>query len=99
MFTIDLLTGKPLLLTTTISGGTSSSGSTYQQVNTYADLPAPSTVSGQIYVVRSSTGIFLPNNPISNEEMEDYLGKLNGKESLVKARILKQNGIKRNRKS
>jgi len=65
MFTIDLLTGKPLLLTTTISGGTSSSGSTYQQENVYADLPAPSSVSGQIYVVRSSTGTFLPNRKSS----------------------------------
>ena len=42
----------------------------------------------------TSAGIFLPNNPISNDEMEDYLGKLNGKDSIVKARILKQNGIK-----
>ena len=33
----------------------------------------------------TSAGIFLPNNPISNDEMEDYLGKLNGKDSIVKA--------------
>lgn len=41
----------------------------------------------------TSMGIFLPNNPIANEEMENYLGKINGKESVVKNRILKQNGI------
>ncbi|MBA3898697.1 MAG: beta-ketoacyl-ACP synthase III [Bacteroidetes bacterium] len=39
-------------------------------------------------------GIFLPNEPISNEEMEDYLGEVNGKKSVVKERILTQNGIK-----
>ncbi len=43
----------------------------------------------------TSAGIFLPNSPISNDEMEDYLGRLNGKESTLKARILKQNGIKK----
>ena len=42
----------------------------------------------------TSAGVFLPNSPISNDEMEDYLGKVYGKESLLKARILKQNGIK-----
>lgn len=43
----------------------------------------------------TSAGIFLPNNPISNDEMEDYLGRLNGNESTLKSRILKQNGIKK----
>lgn len=38
-------------------------------------------------------GAFLPNEPVSNEEMEDYLGRINGVNSSVKARILKQNGI------
>ncbi|MFA9212384.1 MAG: beta-ketoacyl-ACP synthase III [Candidatus Methylacidiphilales bacterium] len=42
----------------------------------------------------TSAGVYLPNSPISNEEMEDYLGRLYGKDSLVKSRILKQNGIK-----
>lgn len=42
----------------------------------------------------TSAGVYLPNSPISNEEMEDYLGRLHGKDSLVKSRILKQNGIK-----
>ena len=42
----------------------------------------------------TSAGVFLPNNPVSNDEMEDYLGKVYGKESTLKARILKQNSIK-----
>lgn len=41
----------------------------------------------------TSSGTFLPNKAISNDEMEDYLGRINGKNSSVKERILKQNGI------
>ncbi len=41
----------------------------------------------------TSIGKFLPNSPISNEEMEDYLGKINGDASRVRERILNQNGI------
>jgi 3-oxoacyl-[acyl-carrier-protein] synthase-3 len=39
-------------------------------------------------------GTFLPGEPVSNDEMEDYLGRINGQSSAVKPRILKQNGIK-----
>lgn len=46
----------------------------------------------EVYI--TSTGAFLPNEPISNEEMESYLGCINGKKSRAKDRILKQNGIK-----
>lgn len=42
----------------------------------------------------NATGIFLPGTPVDNNEIEDYLGKINGEESAVKSRILKQNGIK-----
>ncbi len=42
----------------------------------------------------TSLGAYLPNEPISNDELEDYLGRINGKSSAVKNRILKQNGIK-----
>ena len=45
----------------------------------------------KVYI--TSAGIFLPNDPISNNEMEDYLGKINGQESKLKERILAQNGI------
>lgn len=41
----------------------------------------------------NSIGKFLPGNPISNPEMEDYLGLVNDRPSKVKSRILKSNGI------
>jgi 3-oxoacyl-[acyl-carrier-protein] synthase-3 len=41
----------------------------------------------------TAAGTFLPNQSISNDEMEDYLGRVNGKPSPAKNRILKQNGI------
>ncbi len=41
----------------------------------------------------TSSGVFLPNKAILNDEMESYLGKINGQSSSVKERILKQNGI------
>jgi 3-oxoacyl-[acyl-carrier-protein] synthase III len=44
-------------------------------------------------VFLNSIGKFLPGDPITNDQMEDYLGKVNGKASKVKARILKSNGI------
>lgn len=46
----------------------------------------------EVYI--TSSGAFLPNEPISNDSMEDFLGRVNGKDSSVKDRILKQNGIK-----
>ncbi|MDH4058337.1 MAG: 3-oxoacyl-ACP synthase, partial [Cyclobacteriaceae bacterium] len=41
----------------------------------------------------TSLGAYLPNNPIANDEMENFIGKINGKKSQVKDRVLKQNGI------
>jgi 3-oxoacyl-[acyl-carrier-protein] synthase III len=41
----------------------------------------------------TSTGAFLPGPPIGNDEMEDILGRVDGKGSRLKARILKSNGI------
>ena len=37
---------------------------------------------------------FLPNNPVSNDEMEEYLGLIKGLKSKSKALILRNNGIK-----
>ena len=45
----------------------------------------------EVYI--TSSGVYLPNQPISNDEMENYLGRINGADSAVRARILKQNGI------
>jgi 3-oxoacyl-[acyl-carrier-protein] synthase-3 len=41
----------------------------------------------------TALGKFLPGPPVSNDEMEDYLGMISGKPSKLRARILKQNGI------
>ena len=45
----------------------------------------------QVYI--NGIGKFLPGEPISNDRMEDYLGKINDRPSKVKQRILKSNGI------
>jgi 3-oxoacyl-[acyl-carrier-protein] synthase-3 len=44
-----------------------------------------------VYV--TSTGAFLPGPPIDNDEMEKILGLIDGRESRLKRRILKANGI------
>ena len=45
----------------------------------------------QAYI--NGIGKFLPGEPISNDRMENYLGKINDRTSKVKQRILKSNGI------
>lgn len=44
-----------------------------------------------IYI--NAISAFLPGKPISNDEMEDYLGKVNGEASRWKSRVLSKNGI------
>jgi 3-oxoacyl-[acyl-carrier-protein] synthase III len=46
----------------------------------------------EVYI--TSSGSFLPNIPVPNKDMEDYLGRINGRDSRCKDRILNQNGIK-----
>ncbi len=46
----------------------------------------------ETYITRIAK--FLPNEPVRNEEMEDYLGYINGKASKSKAIVLRNNGIK-----
>jgi len=41
----------------------------------------------------TALGKFLPGPPVSNDEMEEYLGMIGGKPSRLRERILKQNGI------
>jgi len=41
----------------------------------------------------TSTGSFLPGRAVSNEQMEDVLGLVNGKRSRFRRQILKSNGI------
>lgn len=42
----------------------------------------------------TSAGAYLPGEPISNDHIEDALGLVGGKESRLKRRILKSNGIR-----
>ncbi|KJF43578.1 beta-ketoacyl-ACP synthase III [Draconibacterium sediminis] len=42
----------------------------------------------------SSVSKFLPNSPVENEDMEQYLGLINEKPSRVRRIVLKKNGIK-----
>lgn len=42
----------------------------------------------------NKVAVFLPNKPISNEDMEDYIGLVGGKPSRVRSIVLRQNGIK-----
>ncbi|MGO4548488.1 3-oxoacyl-[acyl-carrier-protein] synthase III C-terminal domain-containing protein [Paenibacillus sp. 2TAB23] len=44
-------------------------------------------------VYMTSIGKFLPGDPVGNDEIEDYLGQINGKSSKSKRRILEQNKI------
>lgn len=47
----------------------------------------------EVYI--NNTSIFLPNSPVSNDEMEEYLGYINDTPSRSKAIVLRNNGIKR----
>ncbi|QRR03971.1 beta-ketoacyl-ACP synthase III [Dyadobacter sandarakinus] len=47
----------------------------------------------EAYITRIAK--FLPNEPVSNYEMEEYLGYINGKPSKSKAIVLRNNGIKK----
>ncbi|MBQ0030077.1 MAG: beta-ketoacyl-ACP synthase III [Bacteroidales bacterium] len=46
----------------------------------------------EVYI--TNTSHFFPNNPVSNDEMEEYLGLINGKPSLARRIVLSKNGIK-----
>ena len=45
----------------------------------------------QVYI--NSTSKFFPNNPVSNDEMEEYLGYIDGRPSKSKKIVLRNNGI------
>ena len=47
----------------------------------------------EVYINRSAH--FFPNDPVSNEEIESYLGLVNGKPSRSRSIVLRNNGIKR----
>ncbi len=45
----------------------------------------------EVYI--TDTSLFLPNKPVGNDEMEEYLGYINGKPSKSKKIVLRNNGI------
>lgn len=45
----------------------------------------------EVYITNTSS--FFPNGPVSNDEMEDYLGYINGQPSKSKRIVLRNNGI------
>lgn len=56
----------------------SKSGGTYPEVDTFAELPDPTTVSGEIYTVKTNTGVIFINRAkkglyISNGTSWEYL--------------------------
>ena len=46
----------------------------------------------EVYIVNTSS--YFPNDPVSNEEMEEYLGFINEKPSKSRRIVLRNNGIK-----
>lgn len=44
-----------------------------------------------VYINRVAS--FLPNTPVSNDEIEDFIGKIGGNPSRVRSIVLRQNGI------
>src|ERR1035437_8463003 len=49
-------------------------------------------MTNEVYITKLAK--FLPNEPVSNDEMEDYLGIINGQPSKARRIILRNNGIK-----
>src|SRR6195952_4356044 len=47
----------------------------------------------EVYITKTAS--YLPNEPVSNEEMEEYLGLINEKPSKARRIVLRNNGIKR----
>src|SRR5580658_778326 len=49
-------------------------------------------MSRPVYII--NTSLFMPNEPVSCDDMESYLGYINGKPSKSKKIVLRNNGIK-----
>ncbi len=47
----------------------------------------------EVYITRTAN--YFPNDPVSNDEMEEYLGLIKGRPSKSKRIVLRNNGIKR----
>ena len=46
----------------------------------------------EVYINKAAK--FFPNSPVSNDDMESYLGMVNGKPSKARRIVLMRNGIK-----
>ena len=46
----------------------------------------------EVYIIKSAT--YFPNNPVTNEEMEEYLGLIANNPSKSRRIVLRNNGIK-----
>ena len=57
------------------------------------NLTALVIMEQKVFITKVSA--FLPNEPVLNEDMESYLGKIGGIPSRVKSIVLRQNGIKK----
>ena len=49
-------------------------------------------MNSEVFITKTSS--YFPNSPVGNDEMEEYLGLIDGHPSRVKSIILRQNGIK-----
>src|SRR6201997_1759772 len=47
--------------------------------------------TNKVYI--NATSAYFPNNPVSNDEMEEYLGYIDGRPSKSKKIVLRNNGI------
>ena len=56
------------------------------------DIYYAKKMNTEVYVTETSS--FFPNNPVSNDDMENFIGMVDGKPSRVRPIILRQNGIK-----
>ena len=48
-------------------------------------------MSNQVYI--NATSAYFPNGPVSNDEMEEYLGYIDGRPSKSKKIVLRNNGL------
>jgi len=46
----------------------------------------------EVYIIKTAT--YFPNEPVSNEEMEDFLGLINKSPSKSRRIVLRNNGIR-----
>jgi hypothetical protein len=73
IFSVDLMNGSVHLFAGDFfsSGGTSTSGSTYTQVNYYSELPSAALFSSKIFIVRNGSGNYIADRKESGMYFSD----------------------------